>query len=78
MLKERVLDAQIQLVSAANEDDIELLYEILEASVADPEFANYDFICYTFYRGNLVEVALYDREIEDFHSLMYYEEEDKE
>lgn len=78
MMKKRELDAEQQLIMAVNEDDVDIMYELIEDTVYEEYSQDYDFVCYTFYRGRLVEVALYDKAASDFLSLMYYEEDDKE
>ena len=78
MMKKRELDAEQQLIMAVNEDDVDIMYELIQDTVYEEYAQDYDFVCYTFYRGRLVEGALYDKEQEDFLGLMYYEEDDKE
>ena len=78
MMKKRELDAEQQLIMAVNEDDVDIMYELIQDTVHEEYSQDYDFVCYTFYRGRLVEVALYDKEQEDFLGLMYYEKDDKE
>lgn len=75
MMKKRTFDAQLNLVTAVDGDDVDIMYDILEQSVADDSLDEFDFICYAFLQGSLVEVSLYDREEEDFKVLMRYEEE---
>ena len=78
MMKKRELDAEQQLIMAVNEDEVDIMFELIQDTIYEEYAEDYDFINYTFYRGRLVEVALYDREQEDFLALMYYEEDDKE
>ena len=78
MMKKRELDAEQQLIMAVNEDEVDIMFELIQDTIHEEYAQDYDFVCYTFYRGRLVEVALCDKEQEDFLGLMYYEEDDKE
>lgn len=78
MMKKRELDAEQQLIMAVDEDEVDIMFELIHDTIHEEYAEDYDFINYTFYRGRLIEVALYDKEQEDFLGLMYYEEDDKE
>lgn len=75
MMKKRDFDSELQLVTAVTEDEVDIMYETLEDTVNEEFASDYDFICYTFTEGQLVEVSLYDKLQEDFDVLMKYEKE---
>lgn len=75
MMKKRDLDSELQLVTAVTEDEVDIMYETLENTVNEEFASDYDFICYAFTEGQLVEVSLYNKLQEDFDILIKYEKE---
>ena len=46
MMKKRELDAEQQLIMAVNEDDVDIMYELIQDTVYEEYSQDYDFVCY--------------------------------
>ena len=69
VLKEKVLDAQQIILTAVDSSDLSPMYEYAETYASD----NVDLLCKTYHNGELMEISIYDKDIEDFEKIVEFE-----
>lgn len=68
--KERTFDAQQVVLTAVTEEDLSPMYELAETYASDDT----DLMCRTYQNGEIIEISIYKKELEDFVKIVdFYE-----
>lgn len=64
--KEKTFDAQQVVLTAVTEEDLSPMYELAETYSSD----SVDLMCRTYQDGEIVEISVYRKELEDFEKIV--------
>lgn len=74
MLKEKSFMAPAPIIlTAVDKDNIKFLYDVADKNAEKFE-DEYDVICYTFKKGRITEISVYDLNSKDFNIISRIEE----
>lgn len=67
--KERVVDANQYVLTAVDSNDLSPMYELAEMYSTE----NTDLLCRTYHNGELIEISIYNKNLEDFEKIVEFE-----